>query len=439
VSEGSDSTFLLGWGSKPLAVDLRGWSAEAVAPGAGATGLDDPSGALLEALDSPEGLPPFAEWLGNARTVALVLPDDPRPHAWPQLPRLLVELLLEAGVEPSGLRVVMAPGLDSFSGWEGHPLEGLRALDVELLVHDPRDTAGLVPCGEVGRSGARSVAEGLLGEFVRLAGGQVPSPSRARASAEAGRRRTLALNHAVAGADRVIVASSVVPHPLAGFTGAGHPLLPGVASAASIAAHEELGLLPTVGPGRTEGNPVREEADEAARALGDAVLAVDVVAARGRGVAGFAAGSPWLVASVTTPLALETFGVPCTSAPAVIASAAVDRLEDLVLAGAVAAPAVQTSGTMLLAGAVSRVGRADRVRRLFETVLGPRLAGAALLLHTPLPARDVIRCGLRPVRSIASGLEVMRERAGDDERMGVVPDVLSTLPRVQTPSRRGPS
>jgi nickel-dependent lactate racemase len=401
-----------------------------VTPGGGAGGLDDPRGALLEALDSPEGLPPFAEWLGNAQTVALVLPDDPRPHAWPELPLVLVELLLEAGVEPSGLRVVLAPGAEAFSGRQGHPLEGLRERDVDWLVHDPRDASGLVPCGEVGRSGARSVAEGLLGEFVRLAGGQPPSPSRARASAGAGRRRTLELNRAVAGADRVILASSVAPHPLAGFTGAGHPLLPGVASTESIAAHEELGLLPTVGPGRTEGNPVREEADEAARTLGDAVLAVDVVAARGRGVAGFASGSPWLVARVTTPLALETFGVPCTPAPAVIASAAVDRLEDLVLAGAVAAPAVQTSGTMLLAGAVSRLGRAHRVRRLFETVLGPRLAGASLLVHTPLPAREVLRCGLRPVRSIAGGLEVMWERAGDDERMRVVPDALSTLPRV---------
>jgi len=430
VIEGSDSTFLLRWGRKPLAVDLRGWSAEIVAPGAGAAGLDDPRGALLEALDSPEGLPAFAEWLGGARTVALVVPDDPRPHAWPELPRVLVELLLESGVEPSGLRVVVATGAEAFSGWRGHPLEGLRTLGVEPVVHDPGDEAGLAACGEVGRSGARSVAEGLLGEFVRLAGGQPPSPSRARASVEAGRRRTLELGRAVAGADRVILASSVAPHPLAGFTGAGHPLLPGVASAADIAAHEELGLLPTVGPGRTEGNPVREEADEAARTLGDAVLAVDAVAARGGGVAGFAAGSPWLVARVTTPLALETFGAACTAAPAVIVSAAVERLEDLVLAGAVAAPAVQTSGTMLLAGAVSRSGSADRIRRLFETVLGPRLAGAALLVHTPLPARDVLRCGLRPVRSIASGLEVMRERAVDDGEMRVVPDALSTLPRV---------
>jgi hypothetical protein len=274
------------------------------------------------------------------------------------------------------------------------------------------------------------VAEGLLGEFVRLAGGQAPSPSRARASAEAGRRRTLELGHAVATADRVILASSVVPHPLAGFTGAGHPLLPGAAGAESIAAHEELGLLPTAGPGRTDGNPVREEADEAARSLGDAVLAVDAVAARGGGVAGFAAGSPWLVARVTTPLALETFGAACTPAPVVIAAAAVDSLEDLVLAAGVTAPAVQTSGTMLVAGDVARTGRPERVRRLLETVLAPRLAGAAVLFHTPLPARDVLRCGLRPVRSVASGLEVMGERAGDDERMAVVVDALSTLPRV---------
>ncbi len=428
---GSDSTFLLTWGSKPLAVDLHGWQAGTVEPGAGAAGLEDPQGALLEALDSPEGLPPFGEWLGNARTAALVLPDDARPHAWPELPRFLVEHLLSAGIDPGGLRIVIAPGAETFTGWKGHPLAGLRDLEgVEVIVHDPADEAGLAPVGEVGRSGARSVAEGLLGEFVRLAGGQAPSPSRARASVEAGRRRTLEICRAVATADRVILASSVTPHPLAGFTGAGHALLPGAAGGASIAAHEELGLLPTAGPGRTEGNPVREEADEAARLLGDAVIAVDVVAARRGGVAGFAAGSPWLVSRVTTPIALETFGVACRSVPSVIASAAVDSLEALVLAGAVAAPVVQTSGTMLLAGCVARTGSPARVGRLFETVLGPRLAGASVLVHTPLPAREVLRCGLRPVRSVAAGLEVMGDRAGGDVRIAVVPDVLSVLPRV---------
>jgi len=431
VSDGSESTFLLSWGRKPLAVDLRGWQVETVAPGAGSTGLEDPRGAVLEALDSPEGLPPFGEWLGNARTVAIVLPDDSRPHPWPELPRFLVEHLLSTGVDPGGVRIVLAPGAETFTGWKGHPLSGLRDLEgVEMLVHDPGDEAGLVPVGEVGRSGARSVAEGLLGEFVRLAGGQAPSPSRARASAEAGRRRTLELSRVVAGADRVIVASCVAPHPLVGFTGAGHPLLPGAAGAASIAAHEELGLLPTAGPGRTEGNPVREEADEAARALGDAVLAVDAVPARRGGVAGFAVGSPWLVAHVTTPLALETFGVQCRPAPSVIVSAAVDSLEALVRTGAVAALAVQTTGTMLLAGDVTRIGRPERVRRLFDAVLGPRLAGASVLVHTPLPAREVLRCGLMPVRSIASGLEVMGERAGGDERIVVVPDALWTLPRI---------
>ena len=426
-----DSTFLLRWGRKPLAVDLRGWRAEIVEPGPGGEGIEDPRGALLEALDSPEGLPGLREWLGNARTVTLVVPDDRRPHAWPELPGLLVEELIAAGVGRADLRVVLAPGAETFTGWKGHPLAGLRELDgVEVLVHDPGDADGLLPVGEVGRSGARSVAEGLLGEFVRLAGGQAPSPARARASAEAGRRRTLEINRIVAGADRVILSSSVAPHPLAGFTGAGHPLLPGVAGAESIEAHEELGLLPTAGPGRTEGNPVREEMDEASRALGDALLAVDVVPARRGGVAGCAAGSPWLVGRVTSPLALETFGAPCRAEASVIAAAAVDSLEALVVAGAAVAPAVQTSGTMLLAGDLVRTGRPERVRRLLETVLGPRLAGASVLVHTPLPAREVIGCGLRPVRSVASGLDVMRERAGGDEGVAVVPDALSTIPRL---------
>ena len=79
MAESADSTLLLRWGKKPLAVDLRGWRAETVEPGPGPAGLDDPRGALLEALDSPEGLPPLGEWLGNARTVTLVIADAPGP------------------------------------------------------------------------------------------------------------------------------------------------------------------------------------------------------------------------------------------------------------------------------------------------------------------------------------------------------------------------
>jgi hypothetical protein len=202
--------------------------------------------------------------------------------------------------------------------------------------------------------------------------------------------------------------------------------------------HEELGLLPMVGPGRLEGNPVREERDEAARLLGEGVMAVEVVATPGGDVLGFAAGSPWLTSRVTAPLALQAFGARSSPSPCVLASARARTLESLLMAGAVAAPAVQTSGTMLLAGECPEgVGTAERVRRIHDRILAPRLAGAAVLLHTSLPARQVLACGLRPVRSLSSALDVMRDRAGGGGEISVIPDAAFTVPRVV--SRTAPS
>jgi hypothetical protein len=230
-------------------------------------------------------------------------------------------------------------------------------------------------------------------------------------------------------ADRVITISAVVPDPLAGFTGGARPILPGVADTESCRANEELGLLPMAGPGRVEGNPVRGEMEEAARLLGERVLAVDAVPAPGGGVAAFAAGLPWLVGRVTTPMAREAFCASCRPAPSVLAAASVRSLEALLVAGAVASPAVQTSGTMLLAGEC-REGAIDasRVRQIHDRILAPRLGGAALLVHSSVPPAQVLAAGLRPVRSLASALEVMRERAGGDGRISVIADAQVTLP-----------
>jgi hypothetical protein len=239
------------------------------------------------------------------------------------------------------------------------------------------------------------------------------------------------LNRAVTRADRVIAVSTVVPHPLFGFTGGGQPLLPGAAGKESVRANEDLGLLPTAGPGRVEGNPALAEVEEAARLLGDSVLCIDAVPAPAGGVLGFAAGRPWLVPLVTTPLALEAFGASCRPAPSVLVSARSATLEALVRAAAVASPAVQTSGTLLVAcECAGGPGDPERVRRFYEAILEPRLAGASILVHTALEPREVLGCGLRPVRSIAAGLEVMRDRAGGDGRIAVIADGSATLPRL---------
>ena len=421
---------LLSWGRKPLPVDLTGWSASRLTPQGGPR-IPDPREALLDALDSPDGMPRFNRWLAGVSSVALVLPDSERDFEAP-IPDILLERIMASGVGRGSVRIVIATGLDPFRGWKGHPFARLRdASRGGAVVHDPDDVAHMTSAGEVGSSGARSLMRGLLSEALRAAARQAPSPSRVAAASAAGRRRPVDLNEAVTSADRIVCVSRVLPDALLGFLGGATQVFPGVASRGSAEALEDLGTLAFSAAGRIDGSPVREDVDAACALLGDRVMSVDVLEAPGMGVMGLVAGDPSLTMRKIAPCAREALGARCRPARTVIAASACDTLESLLRAGAVASSALAPGGTLVLAGECRRgIASEARASRIVERLMVPRLAGGTLVVHTPQPPMGVLRCGARPVRSISTAIEIAKERAGGDAAVVVVPDAAATLPIV---------
>ncbi len=419
---------LLSWGRKPLPVDLEGWSAERLSPPGGPL-LAHPREALLDALDSPDGLPPLEKWLSGAGSVALVVSDAEVDFQAP-VHDTVIETILAAGVEARSLRIVVATGLNRFRGWKGHALGRLRDIGQgDPVVHDPDDAAAVARVGEVGKSGTRSLVRGLVSEALRAASRQAPSPARAVAASAAGRLRPVSLNRAVTEADRIVCVSRIQPDSLLGYTGGATLIFPGLAARGSADSLEEMGMLSLAGPGRIDGNPAREDVDAACALLGDRVLSIDVLEAPGGGVLGIAAGTPAMSTRKIAPLAREALGAPCRPSPTVIAASASDRLESALMGGAVAATALSPGGTLVLAAECRRgMGSEARAARIVERFIAPRLGDGVLVMVSTMPPADVLRCGLRPARSMSTALELARERAGGEASAVVVPDAAATLP-----------
>lgn len=419
---------LLSWGAKPLAVDVSGFDAQVLSPDPPGPWLEDPRQALDEALDSPDGLPSLARWLHGARRVAVVLPHEGHPLARSSLVRFIVQRVRESVDEGAKVRLFSAcassaPLLQLGSG-RGVPDDP----ETETVSHDPRDGSQLRVLGEVGQSGARSLAEGVLGEVVRVMGGQSPSRARAGASAAASRRRIVAIHKVVQQADRIVAPGFVFPHPVLGYTGAGSTVVPGVADGETVRALQELAVHPVCGAGRVEGNTARNLVMEALALLGDRLLCVDLLAADEDRVAALAAGRPRRVLDVMAPLARTLLGVSCTPSRSVVASAPARDLESLICVGALAVSSSRTAGTLLIVGQCPDGIRDPReAGRILEHVLMGRMARGQVMVYTSLPPRELIRCGLRPVRSVPAAFRVMRERASGDDHLSVLPDCSRVL------------
>jgi len=88
----------------------------------------------------------------------------------------------------------------------------------------------------------------------------------------------ISINSEVMSCDLKIGIGSILPHPASGFGGGGKIILPGVASIETIDAnHYRLGLSPTIGTGKCEGNVLKQDVDEATKMAGldikiDAIL-----------------------------------------------------------------------------------------------------------------------------------------------------------------------
>jgi len=194
------------------------------------------------ALDCPIASGRLEEEARGVGRVALLVDDHTRRTPVAEVGLLLLERLLSAGLKPDRVVVFVALGTHRPMSREELRLRLGPLLDAGLQVvqHDPDG-----PMAHLGRG---------------------PNGS------------TLAVNAKLLECDLVLGVGHIAPHRVSGFTGGAKMLLPGVAARRSV---DETHWLSALYEGAEitgiRDNPVREDIDASARALGRRVLKLDLI------------------------------------------------------------------------------------------------------------------------------------------------------------------
>ena len=208
--------------------------------------LSDPRTAVRDALDRPVLSPSLKRLAETASTVCIAICDITRPVPNHLFLRPMIETLIEGGVSPAGITVLVATGLH-------RPNEGdeLRELvgdpwvleNVEVVNHFARRDEDHI---DLGRTSAR-------GTVVRLD------------------RRFVA-------SDLRIATGLVEPHFMAGYSGGRKVIAPGVAHAETITTFHSAGFMadPQARNCNFDGNPLHEEQLEIVGMI-DGALALNTV------------------------------------------------------------------------------------------------------------------------------------------------------------------
>ncbi len=199
----------------------------------GLTAVSDPAAALREALANPVGAPPLRERARGVRSVAIAVEDATRPVPNALLLDAVMEELAAAGVDCEAVKVVVATGLHrSLTPDEQNQTLGRWKGRLQIENHDANNAEGLAYLGRTS-----------LGT-------------------------ELSINRTFLEAQLKITTGDVEYHQFCGYGGGAKCVYPGLADAAAIRANHSRMDLPGTVAGRIEGNPVREEIDEAGRMAG---------------------------------------------------------------------------------------------------------------------------------------------------------------------------
>lgn len=403
-----------GHGSVVLVLDRP---AEILTAGRAAVSPDE-DGLIREALAQPVAGPPLRVRVRAGQTVAVVTADVTRPCPTARLlPPILAELQA-AGIPDRDVTVVFGMGTH-----RPHTAEEQRALLGESY--------GRVACLDSDPGRLKSVGTTSRGTPVEVFG-------------------------PVLDADARVLLGVIEYHYFAGYSGGLKALVPGVCGKATIQANHRRMTEAGAVAGRLDGNPVREDLEEAAGLIGADFLLNAVL--DGPRIVRAVAGDP-TPAHRAGCAALDAFGRATLREPAdlVIVSAggypkdldlyqaqkALDNARQVVRPGGI---------VVLLAECADGLGNATfeawmqdpggpaailaRIRRDF--VLGGHKAAAVALamqraeifLVSAMPAERVAGLGLRPFAQAEAALHAALARLGPGARVAVMPEGGSVLPAV---------
>jgi len=222
--------------------------------------LDSLGDATRQALCNPLDCDRIEDLARNKapQRIAIAVPDESRSAPVKNMLPILLDRLYSAlpNLKPSDVSIIIGGGL-----------------------HVPMDDEGIqkiIP-PEVA-SGCHLVAHDIFNaRFVDIGVTRRGTPVR--------------INAEIAEADFKVVVGQIDPHQFVGFTGGAKGVVIGCAAAESIEHNHSLMFSDRARPGRIEGNPVREDIDEAGDMIG-IDLAIDVVLDADYNVVELLAGRP---------------------------------------------------------------------------------------------------------------------------------------------------
>lgn len=373
---------------------------------------------VARALAEPIGAPLLRQVVRPGETVAIVTSDITRPCPTAKiLPPVLAEL--EAGgIRREDITLVFALG-----SHRPHTEEEMRR-----LAGPDYDTLRCVDS---------------VGDFVHMGDTRRGTP--------------VDIFRPVAEADRRICLGNIEYHYFAGYSGGAKAIMPGVSTRAAIQANHTMMVLAEACAGRLEGNPLREDIEEAAAICGVDYL-VNVVldahkeivkAVAGDVTAAHRAGCRFLdgLYQVSIPRRADIVVVSQGGAPKDLNLYQTQKALDN------AKHAVRPGGVVILVGSCKEgLGEAtfgrwiqeaqkpsdltDRVQQHFElgghkaAAIAMVLASAEVYLVSEMDPALTRKCFLKPFDTVQAAFDHAFTRLGPEAQVLVMPYGGSTLPRV---------
>ena len=201
--------------------------------------LADPARSMAAALAEPAGCPPLGEEAARAGRACILICDITRPVPNGTILPPLIRTLLDAGMEPDGITVLVATGLH-------RPNEGA---ELAALIGDP----WVLETVDIANHFARADDDHVLLGTTR-------------------RGTAVRLDRRFVDADLRIATGLVEPHFMAGWSGGRKVIAPGVAHAETITTFHSARFMehPNCTNCVLEGNPLHEEQLEIMAMLGGA-------------------------------------------------------------------------------------------------------------------------------------------------------------------------
>jgi len=249
-----DETFIIPYGDGTISISIRG-AVLKKSKYVGNVGVEDELNIIDRSLESPINAPYLSELVSSSSRVALLVSDITRPCPSNKIVPIILKKLLSYGVKKDNILIVFATGIH-----RPHTMdEWVKLLGVDVvrsfkvLDHNAFDKNNLTYVGKTSRG------------------------------------TPVEVNSLVFNFDLRIGVANVDPHYFAGYSGGGKSVLPGISSYVSIRENHKMMLLPGAELARLDGNPVREDIEEAASLVGLEYI-VNVVLSESKEVLGCFSG-----------------------------------------------------------------------------------------------------------------------------------------------------